>query len=40
MCIIIGGHYKTETVGVKNLGKLLEKKFKVKSFFIDAPTGM
>jgi dinuclear metal center YbgI/SA1388 family protein len=40
MSIIIGGHYKTETVGVKNLGKLLEKKFKVKSVFIDAPTGM
>lgn len=38
--LIAAGHYKTETVGVKNLGKLLENKFKVKSVFIDSPTGM
>jgi dinuclear metal center YbgI/SA1388 family protein len=37
---IIGGHYKTETVGVKMIGELLEEKFNLKTIFIDNPTGM
>jgi dinuclear metal center YbgI/SA1388 family protein len=40
LSMIIAGHYKTETVGVKALGLLLEKKFNVKTAFIDNPTGM
>lgn len=40
MSVIIAGHYKTETGGVKEVGKLLEKKFNVKTIFIDNPTGM
>jgi dinuclear metal center YbgI/SA1388 family protein len=40
LSMIIAGHYKTETVGVKEVGKLLEKKFNVKTVFIDNPTGM
>lgn len=40
LSMITAGHYKTETVGVKEVGKLLEKKFKVKTVFIDNPTGM
>jgi len=40
LSMIIAGHYKTETVGVKALGPLLEKKFKLKTVFIDNPTGM
>ena len=32
------GHYQTETVGVKALGKVLEKKYKVETVFIDEPT--
>jgi len=32
------GHYETETVGVKALGGLLEKKFDVKTVFLDVPT--
>jgi dinuclear metal center YbgI/SA1388 family protein len=31
------GHYNTEKFGVQELGKLLEKKFKVKTEFIDIP---
>jgi len=38
--VIFGGHYKTETVGVKALGKLIEKKFNLKTIFIDSPTGL
>ncbi len=36
--VIFAGHYATETLGVKALGKVLEKKFKIKTVFIDAPT--
>ena len=38
--MITAGHYKTETVGVKALAPLIEKKFKLKTIFIDNPTGM
>jgi dinuclear metal center YbgI/SA1388 family protein len=40
LSMIIAGHYKTETFGVKALGNLLEKKFNLKTVFIDNPTGM
>ncbi len=30
-------HYNTEKLGIQNLGKLVEKKFKVKTEFIDVP---
>lgn len=40
MSVIAAGHYKTETIGVKALGQLLEKKFNLKTIFIDNPTGM
>ena len=38
--VILAGHYKTETSGVKALGRLLEKKFGLKTVFIDLPTGL
>ncbi len=38
--IIAGGHYKTEMVGVKALMELLKEKFKIKTEFIDVPTGL
>lgn len=38
--ILFGGHYATETFGVKSLGALLEKQFGLPSVFIDNPTGM
>jgi len=40
LSMITAGHYKTETVGVKEVGRLLEKKFNLKTVFIDNPTGM
>lgn len=40
LSVIAAGHYATETVGVREVGKLLEKKFNLKMVFIDAPTGM
>ncbi len=38
--VIFGGHYATETLGVKALMPLLQKKFKIKTVFIDDPTGL
>ena len=38
--ILFGGHYATETFGVKSLGALLEKEFGLPTLFIDNPTGM
>ena len=35
--IINAGHYNTEKLGVQNLGKLIEKKFKVDVEFVDIP---
>lgn len=40
LSIIIGGHYKTEINGVMSLGKLLERKFKIKTAFLSSQTGM
>lgn len=38
--ILFGGHYATETFGVRSLGRLLEEKFGLPTVFIDNPTGM
>lgn len=35
--IINAGHYNTEKIGIVNLGKLIEKKFKIKAEFVDVP---
>jgi len=38
--VFYGGHYATETFGVKALAAELSKKFKVPAIFIDHPTGL
>ncbi len=38
--VIYGGHYNTETVGVKALARHLEKQFGLQTVFIDLPTGL
>lgn len=38
--ILYGGHYATETLGVKALAEYLAKKFKVPWVFVDHPTGL
>lgn len=38
--VIYAGHYATETVGVKALGRHLSQKFGVEVKFFDFPTGM
>jgi dinuclear metal center YbgI/SA1388 family protein len=38
--VVFAGHYATETLGVKALMSLIEKEFKVKTVFIDDPTGL
>jgi len=37
--VLFAGHYATETVGLKALMDVIKKKFKVKTIFIDEPTG-
>jgi len=34
---ISAGHYNTEKGGVKNLGRLLERRFRLETVFIDIP---
>jgi len=38
--VIYGGHYATETFGVKALAEHLSRRFKVPWVFIDHPTGL
>jgi dinuclear metal center YbgI/SA1388 family protein len=38
--LLLGGHYATETFGVKALAAHLATRFKVSWVFIDAPTGL
>ena len=38
--VIFGGHYATETLGVKALARHLEEKFGLGTIFLDIPTGM
>ncbi|MCJ7812876.1 Nif3-like dinuclear metal center hexameric protein [bacterium] len=37
--VIFGGHYITETLGVKAVGEMLQKEFELETVFIDLPTG-
>ena len=34
---INGGHYNTEKLGIRNLGKIISKKFKINAEFVDVP---
>lgn len=38
--VIFGGHYNTETVGVKALARKLSAEFGLETVFIDLPTGL
>ncbi len=38
--LMLGGHYATETFGVKALALHLSKRFNLSSIFIECPTGM
>ena len=38
--VLYGGHYTTETVGVKALGAHLQEAFGIEFLFIDLPTGL
>lgn len=38
--LIFAGHYATEKLGVMALGKNIEEKYKIKTEFIDIPTGL
>ena len=40
MLVASGGHYATETFGLKELQEVLEKRFNVNCDFIDIPTGL
>jgi dinuclear metal center YbgI/SA1388 family protein len=38
--VIFGGHYATETLGVRALGRHLSDRFGLRTVFLDVPTGM
>lgn len=38
--LVLGGHYATETFGVKALAAHLSKRFRIPWLFIDLPTGL
>ena len=38
--VLYGGHYATETFGVKALAAALSRRFKVPSVFLDHPSGL
>jgi putative NIF3 family GTP cyclohydrolase 1 type 2 len=38
--VLLGGHYATETFGVKALGEHLAERFGLTVTFIDQPTGL
>jgi len=38
--LLLGGHYATETLGVRALGEHLEERFALPATFIDRPTGL
>lgn len=40
IAILYAGHYATETLGVRALGKELERAFGIPWNFVDAPTGL
>lgn len=40
MNVLFAGHYATETIGLKALGRHLNGKFGLETVFIDLPTGM
>ena len=40
MNVVFAGHHATETVGLRALSKVLKKKFRVDTVFIDLPTGL
>lgn len=40
MNVIFAGHHATETIGLKALSQVIEKKLKVETVFIDLPTGL
>ncbi len=38
--VLVAGHYKTETLGVKGLMEVVKEKFDLDVFFIDEPTDL
>ena len=38
--VLLGGHYATETWGVKKVGELLTGHFGIEGRFVDSPTGL
>jgi putative NIF3 family GTP cyclohydrolase 1 type 2 len=37
--LVFGGHYATETVGLKALDRHLRRRFALRGRFVSAPTG-
>lgn len=40
MNVIFAGHHATETLGLKALAEVVDRKFRIDCFFVDLPTGL
>ena len=38
--VLLGGHYETETWGVRRIGEILADRFGIECRFVDSPTGL
>jgi len=38
--VLLGGHYATETWGVRAVAGLLQDRFEIETWFVDSPTGL
>ena len=38
--VIFAGHYATETLGIKAVGKVIQEKFGLETIFLNLPTGL
>ena len=38
--VLLGGHYATETWGVRKVAELIEERFGIEGRFVDSPTGL
>ena len=38
--VLLGGHYETETFGVRKIAEILTERFGIEGRFVDSPTGL
>ena len=38
--VLLGGHYETETFGVRKIAEILTERFGIEGRFVDSPAGL